>query len=216
VWPLIVLLIRPFQLPWLLAAGETLVICVRSWLVFHSGASDAIDWTRVDGLLLGAAAATVIRNTQLSRRMKSLMPFLAVLPLAIFLGYYGFRHLWREDAGLPLLQAVGFPLFAFAFALLLLAAASTDGERNWLQSILCLRFLTWTGKYSYGLYVFHYPLEDYLEALSARNLRVILGFLLSYGIAFLSYNYFEKRFLRLKDRFRSRAAAPVPQALSAP
>ena len=47
------------------------------------------------------------------------------------------------------------------------------------------------------------------------DLRILIGFVLSYIVAILSYSYFEKRFLRLKDKFRPIANAPIRRTMSA-
>ncbi len=77
------------------------------------------------------------------------------------------------------------------------------------------RWLTYLGKISYGLYVFHegfYLLTYWFDFGSTRTAflgRILIAFALSVPTAILSYEYFEKPFLRLKERFTfvpSRAA----------
>jgi peptidoglycan/LPS O-acetylase OafA/YrhL len=70
------------------------------------------------------------------------------------------------------------------------------------------------GKYSYGMYILHYPIVLLLSSAETRvrdsyghssalvSLSVVvLGFFASYLAALLSWNLLEKHFLRLKDRF---------------
>jgi peptidoglycan/LPS O-acetylase OafA/YrhL len=87
-----------------------------------------------------------------------------------------------------------------------------------------MRFL---GKYSYGIYVFHgiigfffYDMQtEYIVAswvgshLLAVLLQASLGMALSVLVAVVSYEWFEKRFLRLKRWFGD--DAPVPQEVEA-
>jgi len=82
-----------------------------------------------------------------------------------------------------------------------------------------LRFL---GKYSYGLYVFHHFFSYYMmthdtEAVVTRwvgshllavLLQALAGIGASLGVAIVSYNLFESRFLALK-RFWATPAAPA-------
>jgi len=87
------------------------------------------------------------------------------------------------------------------------------------------------GKYSYGLYVYHgvvaYSLQEQrvLDALAARigsslvamGVLALLGTALSVLVAVLSYELFEKHFLRLKTRFTAderRGHADTSSALS--
>lgn len=217
VWPWILLLIKPKRLPWILGFSETALIAVRSWWVFQHGPSHAWGLTRIDGLLCGASAASIVRTIRFSPAMKSALPFLS---MGLFAGFLAITRVHPESLAWALEDTLGYPLLALTFTLLLLAATSTDGEGGWLQWLLCRRVLTRTGKYAYGLYVFHLPLVFFIgrwtsELLPTRydlplywDLRIFVGIALSYVIAILSYNYFEKPFLKLKDRFRPTAPAP--------
>jgi peptidoglycan/LPS O-acetylase OafA/YrhL len=75
-----------------------------------------------------------------------------------------------------------------------------------------LRFF---GRYSYGAYVFHYSISEYfahkrpevLAMTHSKLLSVLLpaavAFVLTMGLAWLSFHFFEKRFLALKNRFHA-------------
>jgi peptidoglycan/LPS O-acetylase OafA/YrhL len=75
------------------------------------------------------------------------------------------------------------------------------------------KFLTNWGKYTYGLYLIH-PISILLFDIALRLLHIqyknsfILVLLVAFGglffsglLSYLSYNYYEKSFLKLKDRF---------------
>lgn len=71
------------------------------------------------------------------------------------------------------------------------------------------RFLIYTGKISYGLYCFHgISITAILLLLKKFQLDIppyfsmVIIFCVNYIIAIISYTYFEKPFLRLKDRLR--------------
>lgn len=70
--------------------------------------------------------------------------------------------------------------------------------------------LRYLGQISYGLYVFHYFIADAITAVAKRwpasGLRSspfsgILDLALTIGLAALSYNFFERTFLKLKERY---------------
>ena len=86
------------------------------------------------------------------------------------------------------------------------------------------------GKYSYGLYIFHFPLVGYLQEAIYReygpSLPLVLGSQIpaavahaavmvagSSAVAYTSFHLYEKPFLSLKRFFApSRAVEVVPQA----
>jgi len=84
------------------------------------------------------------------------------------------------------------------------------------------RLLSWgplryTGKISYGLYIWHPLCFQIIERLvrdgripAAGPLRPLLALLLAFAVATLSFYLFERVFLRLKDRVGAGTAAPAP------
>jgi peptidoglycan/LPS O-acetylase OafA/YrhL len=91
-----------------------------------------------------------------------------------------------------------------------------SGHFDRLSGILNFGPLRSFGKYSYGIYVLHYPVVILLqmggERITTRFswlhssgglllLRIVLGFGLSYAAALLSWNLLEKRVLQFKERF---------------
>ena len=84
--------------------------------------------------------------------------------------------------------------------------------------------MVFLGTYSYGLYVYHHFISYYLTTNrtelelarwlgshgAAVALQATLGALVSLAIAYVSYEFFEKRFLALK-RFFETKREPVRQ-----
>ncbi|NIP90809.1 MAG: hypothetical protein GWO21_18485, partial [Gammaproteobacteria bacterium] len=77
------------------------------------------------------------------------------------------------------------------------------------------------GKYSYAIYIFHWSLSELLFAKvvplnwleqqlgslnGALGARLVVVAIVTYGIAWLSWHVYEKRFLRLKRYFYARPA----------
>jgi peptidoglycan/LPS O-acetylase OafA/YrhL len=108
------------------------------------------------------------------------------------------------------------------FAALHLAAVVCS-KSSLINRSLTLRPLTFLGKYSYGLYVFHHFLlwPSYhvgvipwlTEVFGSQILAVLINGLasivLSIAMAWLSFHFFEKHFLRWKDKFAPRSAATL-------
>jgi len=81
-----------------------------------------------------------------------------------------------------------------------------------------MRHLVYFGQISYGLYIFHDPLLELssymtVHLLGIRHnvyvLKIALGLPLTFLMATLSYKYFEKPFLKLKERFEVVKSRPA-------
>lgn len=113
-----------------------------------------------------------------------------------------------------------------------LYTAITAPTGNWYRSLLEMPALRIFGKYSYGLYVFHWPMGrlwlSVMEKWQAKHLGTVLDhaivfqvgyFLMAAGSSFLvaslSWHLYEKQFLRLKRHFEyeRRHLKPVDVAL---
>ena len=106
------------------------------------------------------------------------------------------------------------PLAAAATTHLLLDLVEIDSR---LQRWLSDRRLVWCGKVSYGLYLWHLPIdlvarEEMADAPSVVRMAVVV--VLAFGVTALSWRLVEQPFLRLKSRFqparRVPATAPAP------
>jgi peptidoglycan/LPS O-acetylase OafA/YrhL len=81
-----------------------------------------------------------------------------------------------------------------------------------LPRLFALAPLQYLGKISYGLYVFHYPLMAMTNRACGHSApgpgRILLMLALTIAVSAASYEWFEKRFLALKDRwFPTRSGA---------
>jgi peptidoglycan/LPS O-acetylase OafA/YrhL len=213
VWPFVVFLVPPRWLLRSLIGLELAEIVGRAWWVFHHGGGHVeymATLTRLDGLVLGAACAVAVRQVRFPRRAVVLLPWMAAFCVALYVAGAEFAAT-RSDTTYNFYY--GLPLLAVGFASFVLGAALTDTERTWLQSFLRWKPLMRFGKYAYGIYVFHVPAFYFVDALIDPALGathrpiwfhysvMLMKFAVSYGIAALSYNFFEKRFLALKGRF---------------
>jgi peptidoglycan/LPS O-acetylase OafA/YrhL len=222
-WPFLVWTLRPAILLPALLAGEAAVIAVRIWWVLVHGASQAVSLataTRMDGLLLGAVCAIVFRHYRVPA------PHVRRMLLLAGVGLYLYTVLALRFGGSEAFnQTAGFPLLALCFALVVLYAALTDGVASRAQSFLCWRRLTNVGKYAYGIYVYHVPILYFGGVLIAKFVplavrtspwfgyaSIAILFVLSYQVAKVSYNRFERRFLNWKDKFAPRYASEVVAA----
>jgi peptidoglycan/LPS O-acetylase OafA/YrhL len=188
----------------LLVGMEAAVIGGRWWWVAVNGASAAVDWstlTRMDGLLMGAIAAVVVRRYTIPPMLVKALPWICVGDLIFF----GALFDTRNGAAL---EMAGIPILATLFAGIVLYAAVTEGQAVWPQRLLCWTPLRRVGKYAYGIYVYH-PVIFYFRAELSGVWRVAWFSYASaaavvYLVALVSYEYFEAWFLGFKDRFAPR------------
>jgi peptidoglycan/LPS O-acetylase OafA/YrhL len=87
--------------------------------------------------------------------------------------------------------------FLFVFVILYLIRGDYDGvfENKWLVNI---------GKIVYGMYIYHFGILYVMSKVDQKFIHnfpisFALGFVITFGLAYISYNYFEKKFLALKD-----------------
>jgi peptidoglycan/LPS O-acetylase OafA/YrhL len=98
----------------------------------------------------------------------------------------------------------GYTLLNCVSGLLVLLVIQGSAPLPFLKS----SFLTFVGRISYGIYVYHYAVLATWQRIfpsSDRSLRSLILFfpylLVTLGISYLSFHFFEMKFLRLKDRF---------------
>jgi peptidoglycan/LPS O-acetylase OafA/YrhL len=172
---------------------------------------------RLDALCIGAFFALLVRGplgiAGVAAIAKRGVPFAALGVLVTSL-----IHVWRPHGPGDAIRGIFLAVF-FGFGIVL---ASWQGGPRWLKRVLLARWLRFLGKYSYGLYVFHaiiaYGLGAHdtlprFERLAGGHLpgvflQAALATAASVAIAVASYELFEVRFLRLKDRFEAKPAKP--------
>jgi len=221
VWPLVVLTFSRPALERVCIGVIALALLLRIALAL-AGVNEVsiavLTPCRFDALCVGGLLAVLARRDGGAQRLVSRSGRVAVaLAGAILL-----VSLWCAalKLGLPVLHQVRNTLYALFFgALTLLSLKPTAHLVAWVFQGRLLRFF---GKYSYGLYVYHGILSWYfvevgeegrLDALLGNHAlaiaaRAALGVGISVGVAVLSYQLFEKRFLALKRWFE----APEPVA----
>lgn len=172
---------------------------------------------RVDALLLGAFVALCLRGPEAYRLKKfarpvviSLLGFFAAVSASLIL----FTHSTVQPSALSWMSTIGLTLIDLLAAGLILRALEPHSLTYRLLNITWLREL---GQMSYGFYVFHkllYPF--YWNAAVALfgagkphlNLYIaIFGLAGTTLISYLSFRFFESKFLLLKERFTVKPTA---------
>jgi peptidoglycan/LPS O-acetylase OafA/YrhL len=159
----------------------------------------------MDGFLIGGCLFLFQRNNNAKQFNLYYFPALIIIIAGIY--FTGNTKGYN-----PFLSTIGFTLIAIGFAGLIHKAGNNSSKI--LSVIFNYRWLKFTGKISYGLYIFHLiilrALEPRLEnwfiksghfnGRAANGISLFTCLFISYIISVISYYYFELYFLKRKMR----------------
>lgn len=211
IWPFVILALRSWKKIFLATLiGSALALGLRTALVMnHLGPQNHALPFCMDGLLLGGMLALLVRSQYRAATLRW-APWIAIAAAAVTLAMAS-RTRDFDWSHSVYLTTIGMTVIALGTTGLV-GAALVSGSRT--QRFFSARALRFLGTYSYGLYVYHYSID---AALSGRLrgwfelhgygkmpsilLAAIPVALLSILAAVLSYQLFEKHFLRMKRFF---------------
>jgi peptidoglycan/LPS O-acetylase OafA/YrhL len=230
VWPLIVWVCRPRTLLRVVGIAVLAGFAFRLGLALHDPVNPyalyALTPCRLDGLMIGAALAVVARAPGGLARLRAWVPgvfsagMLALIAMA----------LWRGglDPRDPVVSVAAYPVVALVCGTLLVTAVTAPATSRFSR-VLCTDSLRKWGRYSYGIYIVHFPLLGAIEwktdfyqhgvsLLGGSRLPLVLllaaiGMTLSYTLGYLSYHLYERRFLALKRYFDPQPATRITVSL---
>jgi len=215
VWPIAIILIKK---PKKLLAVATVVLIatgISRYVVWHMKIEDfayvsLYTFTRIDGLCIGCMLSLLMRINP-----EFLKKYTAAIVLLMAGINFGFYIINTQNANtLPYLAIAGYTTFAVLFGLLVHEVVT--GDTKIINRLLDISILKFFGKISYGLYVFHWPINivlfEYLknkiveilqvELTYAQALSGIIVTVIAIIVSVLSFQYIEKPFLRLKNKFK--------------
>ena len=228
IWPPIVYLIRaPRAIMRISLIGCGLALALRTVFVLvrnHPGFTDpylpySFTPCCVDNILFGCCLAALVRLPNRERVLRlARYAFAASAGLLLALGILNDGLAWTNPT------VVGRLVPTAGFTLVGIAGASTIAHvltpKSAAKQFFEARILRFFGKYSYGIYVFHYsiggligaPVRSFVDdATHVKALGVLLSAVIagaaSVAVAWLSYRFYESPFLRLKRFFRYGQAA---------
>lgn len=174
---------------------------------------------RLDGLALGAFLAVAARQPGGLDRLVRALPWVATAAAVLLVVTFVWTRLISRDS-MELVLPVRASVIQVTLGCLLVWVLVAP-QRSSIARLFSSRWLMFLGTYSYGLYVYHHFISYYLTVNqtefelarwlgshgAAVALQATLGSAISLAIAYVSYEYFEKRFLRLKRFYASRQSA---------
>ncbi len=208
IWPWVVLWIKPQKLKYACLFGILISIVSRIYFGFKGNSEIQVyvlTFCRLDGLLLGALLALEKRNlVNLSSfiNWRNLILFLCLVITYLF-KFTGLRY-----------SVFSMAISYFFVALFFTSFLSLVLEKDY--RIFSKPALVSIGKYSYGIYLIHFPVQAAFREFFFKKLVLGASFwshllyqlvfvlavtIVSYGLAFIIFNLYEKQFLKLKRHF---------------
>jgi peptidoglycan/LPS O-acetylase OafA/YrhL len=192
----------------LVAAGVVAVVIHRAILYSNSAPFERVYAgfdTRADSILIGCLVGLIFgwRMTPVVNARATSVIGVATLLIMTLMMVLCSNH----DS---YLYVGGFTVFAAIAGLLILSLSTAPSPL--ILKALTLPPLTWTGRLSYGLYLWHIPVY---AAAYDPNRRLVFRVLIEVGVTFaiasLSFYAVEKPCLSLKQRFHNRMRSPSTQ-----
>jgi len=123
---------------------------------------------------------------------------------------------WFQELGY--VQLVAFPIAAFGYMLMVDSLANHSSRI--LEAVFANKIIRYLGKISFGLYIWHYVILHEAERQFAKfpvlwgsdlawYIRMLAILAITIAVSIVSYELYEKRFLRLKSRFTIVESRPV-------
>ena len=229
IWPLVVFLVRsPAKLVKISLCTCAVIFAIRVYVTAmagHPGFENTYlpyrpTYVCADNLLFGGCLCALLRTNWRERTLR-LAPWVLLGGLAVLL-VLGVRHGTLEWVGDTLIPTIGFSLFGISSAALIAMCLVPGSKTQALFQNGTLRFF---GKYSYGIYVYHYtlvrlafPVRMYLghfmPKVAALGLMALVIGAVSTLMAVVSYRFFEVKFLHLKARFPYSRLEPERELLA--
>jgi len=199
-WPLLIFLIKIKQLKKTILIIVLFSFLLRVVMLIYNYNVFYFTFTRIDSLAIGALLALLEIENKLNRAnsKKYLIIFISsIIPAAI---------LWTMFAGKgnSIIQATKFLFIASSYFGIIGYLISINNDST-VNKILQTKFLIFTGRISYGLYVFHPISGEFFYFLFPHEsfLSTFIGSIIfAYILSSLSYYLVELNFLKLKKFFK--------------
>jgi peptidoglycan/LPS O-acetylase OafA/YrhL len=206
VWPVLFILVPPRKYHYLFFAIVLLSIVFRAMNV-NGGPLEIHTFGVISDMAIGGLGAYLCINSELFRsKMEDSHPLLNLVPYLAVILFIGFKF---DIFSTPVLIVFKRIIITVFFIWIILEQNLC--KRSYFK-VSNLKVVSRLGKYTYGLYCLHniaclvtlvilakLGWDNYSWQLWLLQLPIALG--LSIAMSYISYEYFEKWFLRLKDKF---------------
>jgi peptidoglycan/LPS O-acetylase OafA/YrhL len=212
VWPFIILLFKKpkpiiYLLIVLLVGVITLRFLLWTFQIENLAYFNLYTFSRIDGICIGSLLA-VLRTTN-PKAINRYFTFIVLGLAALNFVFYFFNK--HNQFSFPYLAIAGYTTFAIIFGLLV--NEGVERQDTFISKFLSFQLFRFFGSISYSLYVFHWPLylilapvlstwfKSNLTFSHSSIIASVIATTLAVLLAWVSFHFFEKRFLLLKKRF---------------
>ncbi|MCK8501761.1 MULTISPECIES: acyltransferase family protein [Myxococcus] len=227
VWPFLIAAVSYKGAIRLCLGTIALAVAVRVGLTL-AGASEestyVVTFCRVDSLALGALLSLALRHPE--GKGLSAFPWMRWAPWLALPVVAAMIALPMGPAFKTVVRTGGYTAVGILYTVLVYRVVAAK-PGSVLHRVFSNRVLLTYGKYSYAIYLVHSPLDAILRRTVLKTplqqvagsdfpmqlVFYVVAAVLSWGLALVSWNLFEKHFLKLKDYFpysERPAPAPVP------
>jgi peptidoglycan/LPS O-acetylase OafA/YrhL len=223
VWPAVIYLASQATVRRICLAVIVLSLTSRLALTLHHASPTMVELlttSRIEPIAVGAWVAVMLRGGASGIWLRSAKRRIAIASAVLFAVVVVVGRSVRPDD--PLMATLGYSAVAWLGAAAILHATDPRPDRA-PGGVLMLAPLRFLGRYSYGLYVWHYPImifltlhhftvDDLTRPLGARGLAsavyVVVNFTAAVLVSLVSWHVLERPLLNLKRYFDYRTREP--------
>jgi peptidoglycan/LPS O-acetylase OafA/YrhL len=198
-WPFIVYFFSPKNLTKIIVGIIVGALFLRIYMLNDGYGVFYFTFTRFDSLAIGALLAILeMKNYFKNENAKYflILLFLIFVPTILMWTYFaGEGNFYIQTFKYLFISLVYFSIIGFLLSI---------KENHAINGVLKTRLFSYTGKISYGLYVYHpiaYSICITFIHLDNIMLNFVAGLIMTYLMASVSFYLFESPFLRLKKYF---------------
>jgi peptidoglycan/LPS O-acetylase OafA/YrhL len=201
IWPLIIYFVHKKNIPKIGILMIILSAVVRIYLLHKNLQTFYFTFSRLDELSFGSLLAIKELKDNLNKKEfkfhKTDYLIFTVIILFAFLA-------WAFYSGKSyyVVQIFKYSIFGYIYYITIGFVIQIN-FKHWLKKIFLSTPLCFSGRISYGLYIYHplcYFMLRQLFNFDLLILNIVCSLLFTYFVAYLSYNYFEYPFIKLKSK----------------
>lgn len=214
IWPFILLTVNRFRTALFYCLSLILFAILLRYVLFQFNIQHpdvyVNTFTRFDTLAYGALLAVI--NLYHPNWKNYLKPFLNFpLQVVVFISFLGFLFITGEMGSYIIRHSIwGYVATGIFMLYFIVSALNTN---SLYTKILENKTLVWLGKIGYGLYVYHIMGLELTRFLIGKTafafLEPIVALAITIFFSWISYKFFEVRFLKLKNKFTKISTRPI-------